>query len=973
MNVAKHNSLSKLAAEVGTDVPCASNLPLDMSDSDCVWFVEKGTVDLFIVEREAGIEQAAHQHLLRAKAGRLLPAVTPHAGPTTLGLIAKGLPDTLLRRIPVSNLAKISSAELAEQVDFWITEFSNMLSRYDLESTQADVLIEAGKEVTATAGVISAERNVVWASNLQPGAGLFMGLVDPAQNDPSVAETGVPLVRETWITLIEPQQIATRSSESLAEDGLLMSALACFHNMAFMFERLNRRLAVVDEVNLERERLTNRQTDEQNARHRLFDLYNLASDATTETDDKALTEVLEAIGQHEGIDFKFPERASPTNIDKRLVHILDASGVRMRRVRLDKEGKWWKGNCSGAMLAFKEEDGRPVALVPGMLGRYREVDGNKNRSARVTATCAASFKSEAWLFYQPLASTAVRLADLFRLGFKGTAADFTRFLLIGLLGGLFMLLPAVLLGMVADEVIQNSQTQLLYVVVTALVMIALIGAFLQVLQGMTLMRLEGRISTQAEAAFMDRLLRLPPRFLQRFSAGDLALRSMTFQTVRGAVQQVVAHGTLSVIFLLPVFLLIFLYDPMLGGIALGFSLISLAVTIAFGLRQIAPHTRVVLAMQSLTGRLFQLINGISILRVESAEGSAYAVWARGYRTQKEAELQRNTLEEHLQALSIAMPLLAGAILLVAATLTERQTISIGDFLVVYTAFMVYQGAVANLGAAFSAVAAILPTINSIQPFLAEPPEEGTEGEPVDTLSGDIRLDHVSFRYDTAGPLILDDISIHARPGEFVAITGESGAGKSTVFQLLLGLIKPNSGAVYYDGRDLLHLNIKQVRRRIGAIPQHVQLHPEDIWDNIVSGNVNATSDDAWAAARLAAVHREINAMPMKMLTSVGAGVDVTSGGESQRIVMAHALISHPRILLLDEATNWLDNESQAKVMENLLELSATKIIIAHRLSTLRHADRIYVMQAGRVVEEGDFAALMGIEGVFHNLVRRQLA
>ena len=287
--------------------------------------------------------------------------------------------------------------------------------------------------------------------------------------------------------------------------------------------------------------------------------------------------------------------------------------------------------------------------------------------------------------------------------------------------------------------------------------------------------------------------------------------------------------------------------------------------------------------------------------------------------------------------------------------------------------MVFQAAVVRLGTSFGAIASIMPTLEQIRPFLAEPVETDADGEPVEHLGGDVLFDHVSFRYDPDGPLILDDVSIHVRPGEFVAIAGASGSGKSTLFRLALGLNRPSAGAVYYDGRDLEHLNVRQVRRRIGTVPQDVRLHPQDLLDNIAANHENATLDEAWEAARTAAVDREIMAMPMGIMTPVGASAAVTSGGESQRIAIARALMRKPRILLLDEATNWLDNDSQARVMANLAELTSTRIIIAHRLSTLRRADRIYVMKSGQVVQEGTFAELSEIAGVFRDLVRRQMA
>ena len=252
-------------------------------------------------------------------------------------------------------------------------------------------------------------------------------------------------------------------------------------------------------------------------------------------------------------------------------------------------------------------------------------------------------------------------------------------------------------------------------------------------------------------------------------------------------------------------------------------------------------------------------------------------------------------------------------------------------------------------------------------------ESRTAGKDVEYLGGDVVFDRVSYRYDPDGPLILDDVTIHARPGEFIAIAGESGAGKSTLFRLALGFDRPTAGAVCYDGRDLRNLNLKQVRRRIGVVPQSVGLHPMDIWDNLVGHHDEVASDEVWAAARVADVEREIKGMPMGMMTMVGTSGSVLSGGESQRVSIARSVIGSPRIMLFDEATNWLDNESQAKVMRNLTALTSTRIVIAHRLSTLEQADRIYVLQAGRVVQSGSFNDLMEVDGVFRDLVRRQVA
>ena len=330
------------------------------------------------------------------------------------------------------------------------------------------------------------------------------------------------------------------------------------------------------------------------------------------------------------------------------------------------------------------------------------------------------------------------------------------------------------------------------------------------------------------------------------------------------------------------------------------------------------------------------------------------------------------MDGHIEALGVVIPILAAAVLYLTSVLSNSWPVSVGDFLVVYMVFIMFQTTIAELGKSFSVLAKTIPIVDQVKPFLTQKPEVTAGGKSVGKLGGNVRLDRVSFRYDADSPLILNGVSIHARLGEFIAITGESGAGKSTLIKLMLGIYDPTSGAVYYDGQDLRHLNKKQVRRQMGVIPQSVELHPEDVWDNIVGRNDDASEESLWRAAHLATIDREIKAMPMQMLTSVGAGLGVTAGGESQRITIARALNGNPRILLLDEATNWLDNESQSTVMKNLAQLNATRIIIAHRLSTLRQADRIYVLHGGRVVETGNFTELMELEGYFSNLVQRQL-
>ena len=975
-----YTSIAELADRFGESVPCAGNLPVELADPASVWFIDQGAVNLFLVEFRDGVEQAPQQHLLRRESGWMLPGIAPDQrasdDDTTLSIVAKGLPGTLLKRLPVSLMSQVRPSELAEQTDTWLTAITETLSRFAIPLPRPTALAEPGLTQTLAPCTLSVRRDVVWVSEPPSGAGLFMGIVDCAEHAESnrLQEAVIPLTRTSWLTLFDEATLTGHSTETLAERGMLLSALASFHAVAFALERLNRRLVVVDAVNLERARTISRRTAEKAARQRLYNIYDRPVDRDAGIEDTALEDALELIGRHEGIDFKIPARSGHSDAPLGLVDILDASGVRARRVRFKAEDGWWRGD-SNAMLAFRAADGRPVALLPGMFGAYREIDPVTKRSVRVTANRlvnAGALREEAWMFYRPLPTRDVKPVDLLGIALRGSVSDFARLVIAGLPYGLVRLLPALALGFVANQISAGGSAGTLFAVAVGVAAFGLLGALLHLLQNMAMMRLEGRSASRVEAAFWDRLMRLPPIVLHRHPAGDLAMSGMTFQNLRDGLRGAVADSFLSVIFLLPVFVVIFFHDAALGYITLAFSLATLLITVVLGLRQISPYGLMISAARRVGGRLFQIVEGISKLRMDNAEGSAYAIWARDYREQKRAEIELGGIEGHSRAFGAALPFLAGGVLLFAVIAVGDRNMLVGGFLVVYTLFIVFQSAVSRLGETFGAMAAMLPAFEQMRPLLSAVPQTETEGEPVEFLGGDILFDHVSFRYDADGPLILDGVTIHARPGEFIAIAGESGAGKSTLFRLALGIDWPTAGAVYYDGRDLKHLNLKQVRKKIGAVPQSVGLHPQDLWDNLVSHHEGVATEEVWAAVRTAEVETQIKGMPMGMMTMVGASGSVLSGGESQRITIARAVLGSPRIMLLDEATNWLDNENQARIMQNIAALTSTRIVIAHRLSTLEQADRIYVLKGGRVVQSGSFEELREIDGVFKELIKRQI-
>ena len=972
--------LGKIASARGEEFTGGGNRPIRLSDPETVWYVVRGAVDVFVAERSEDESAADFKQLLRAGPGRLLFGAAEADSTSSIHIsssihIAKGLIDTHLLRVPRAAFTDPQIADpevaglLAEQVEAWISDIAAGIAREVMPRPRPERFLAAGEEVeSASESVLTTRQGVVWVSS-PDGNAAFLDTGDP----PGDGLGFIPVTALSWIRLFRPSRLSVTSTQALQADGVLFDALAEFHQLAMSADEMNRRLMLADMANLQRSQVQHRRRSEERARDSLFDVLD-ARRAPAADRGPSLLAALRLIGDHEGIRFREPSRhkgAEDGDVDLR--EILRESKVRARKIKLAVDDRWWLGD-SGALLAFRRESGAPVALIPGrMWGRYRLIDPATGSEERVDARVARDLAREARFFYRALPQEeAVHSVPLFRFALRGLGKEVARFSLTGLLVGLLMLVPSVLLGVLIDRVIPSGSNWQLVQISLSVVLLAVLVALMQILQGTTLMRIEAVAAARVGAALWDRMLGLSQRFFRRFSAGDLTVRAMAFQSLRDSVSGVVASAVLSVIFLLPTFVLLFLYNRRIGWLGLVLGLISLGVTAVFGILQFPLYRRLFDITRTVAGKLLQLLNGISKLRSTGSEGVGFAEWARAYREQKRTEMRLGRLNEFLLAYLSAAPLVAIAAVF-AVSLYGGGGLATGNFLVIYAAFMVFYAAVARLGGTFSAVAAILPAYQQMTPILDAVPETVSEGESPPELSGDVRIDHVNFSYAKDGPQVLRGVSIHARAGEFVAIVGESGAGKSTLVRLALGLETPQSGAVYYDGHDLARLNVRAVRSRISVVVQDASIQPGTVLDNIIGLSGDLTEDDAWRAARMAAIDQDIAAMPMQMQTVAGDRSVVFSGGQVQRIMLAAALVRDPSVLFLDEATNWLDNRSQAQVMQSISDLAVTRFVIAHRLSTIRHADSIYVLQDGQVAQTGAFHELIETDGPFRDLARRQMA
>jgi len=650
--------------------------------------------------------------------------------------------------------------------------------------------------------------------------------------------------------------------------------------------------------------------------------------------------------------------------------ICRASQLRQRAVQLAPG--WWQRDA-GPLLGFRRDGRQPVALLPAGPGRYQLFDPRRGTTVAVDASAAATLEPEAHVLYRPLPARAVGGIELLRFALRGRAGD-----LLTIFG---TAAAATLLGMVTplatavlfDHAIPDADPGLLAQIGLALLVAAAGAAAFRLAQGIAMLRVETAADVATQAAVWDRLLSLRLAFFRDFSAGDLQSRVSAIGQIRAQLSGTTLRTLFSgVVLLLNLGLLVY-YSPVLASIALAVALASAIVTLASGSGILRTSRQILERSGRFHGLTVQLVHGVAKLRVAAAEERAFARWADDFAALQQLELQRRRIRDHVQLFHGALTT-ASAILLfagAAALSGADAALPTGVFLAFYAAYGTFIGAVTDLGSTAVAVASVAMLRERARPILEAAPEVGAQRADPGPLAGRVELEQVVFRYG-GGPLVLEGVTLRAEAGQFVALVGPSGGGKSTVLRLVLGLDRPLSGSVAYDGQELSGLDVQAVRRQIGVVLQHGRISAGSLFDNIAAGTRLAL-DEAWDAARRVGFAEEIEALPMGMHTVVSEGGTNLSGGQRQRLQLARALAHRPRVLLLDEATSALDNRTQEIVTRSLEQLGVTRIVVAHRLSTIQGADRIYVLAGGRVVQEGGFAELVAGDGPFARMMARQTA
>ncbi len=931
----------------------AQGLPFDLIGAGAPWRVVDGHVTVFAIVEANGRQIGNRRFVRSAGPGDLVFTAPMTEGDATCRLCAFTAGHAVL--VPLEDADP-------GLVDAWLLDLTQAVVNARGARQGGSLVVPGDAAAFAADTMIRAARGVAWLEVTAGGAAflgdgrmmLSPGMTLPVTNDSWIeaAADGVS-VRVTDTAAIAGAQ-RWRMLAQFHAQALAVLATAALASMAQEAERIGRSVG-----------WSRRAFD--GAIAGLSGILRGHAPARRPMLEDKLVAACRVVARELGVEIPAQPRRSRPSTAGRIEQIVRCTRLPARQVTL--YGAWWRDEL-GPMIGFLREGGAPVALLPGR-GGYRLHDPATGRETTIDGEQAERIGVSAVVLSPTLPSRPLTLRDILRFGLVPSRRDLLMMLAMGSIGSALGLSIPVATGLLIDEFIPSHLRSQLYQVGAVLLCITAVMVIAKYTGDLAQLRVMGRGASRLQTAIVDRTIRLSSDFLHGFSSADLTQRVMVIDAVNRALGVIVVDALLAGVFSLVSLVLLLALMPAAAGVALLLLVPFAAVTVLAGLRQLPDLTRAETHTAEASQLAFQMVENIAHLRAAGAEERAFARWAEIYRDSQAAQRRASAVQTVFSAFVGGYGLISLAGFFGGLMLLRTPDLSAGTLLILVSTYSRFLISSAGFAKAMQGIVRVLPKIRRAKVLLAAQPEVDASKVDPGELSGRVEVDHVSFGYVDGAPPVLNDVSLTIEPGQFVAFVGASGCGKTTLMKIMLGFETPTAGAVFYDGQDLRKIDIQSLRRQVGVVLQAGALMSGSIGQNIL-GVTEGNSDDAWAAARLAGLAEDIEAMPMGMHTALTDGASTLSGGQTQRLMLARALVGRPRIIFLDEATSSLDNATQAVVMQSLQRIAVTRIVIAHRLSTIQNADRIFVFDAGRVAQSGTYAELAHVPGLFADLVRRQM-
>ncbi|MFM7212025.1 MAG: ATP-binding cassette domain-containing protein [Actinomycetota bacterium] len=642
----------------------------------------------------------------------------------------------------------------------------------------------------------------------------------------------------------------------------------------------------------------------------------------------------------------------------------------------------WPVNLTGAWrdrvaipLLVRRRD-KPSAVLTRRRGAL-VVDGAERHAQHLDRARAAEIGDDAIAVAPDLPPTNHWL-DLVRWGLRGQRKDAWLFVLLALVGALTGLALPVTTSLVFQWAIPSGNLPLAIILLLVFATISLGAAILALSYGRLVVRMRDRHDLVLSQSVMARLLRLRVPFFRTNSIGDISNRAMSVSIARAQVGDFVIVGV--VISAIGLSSLLYLFT---AGLWMGLlmaatvaALLLLASRAQVRSRRMMP---ILLDRRSRTdATTLSLLQSLVAWRVTASEGRAFGLWADRQRGSTQALRRRLSITTAGAIIERSSPTVMLAVFTALVVYLPTEALEAGSatapgvFIALYAAVLQLTIALLSLGATIFALSEYGPILDRLRPILTAPIEGALHGQHPGPLRGQINLHRVTFGYAEDRAPLFDNLSLDIAPGEFVAVVGPSGSGKSTLLRLILGFEQPWTGFVSFDGRDLAGLDAAAVRRQMGVVLQASQPLGRTLRQCVTVGK-DLSDERVWGLLEQAGLADDVRAMPLGLATPVGESGTTLSGGQRQRLMIASAMAVDPVIMLFDEATSALDNVSQTVVMRAILESHATRVVIAHRLSTVQRADRVVVVSNGQIEEQGPPDELLRAGGLFARLAARQLS
>ena len=938
-----------------------------------VHLVTEGYLEVY-ARQDKGPNAGRRKHMCRVGKGEIAIGLPPaRQNRTGMSFVALPSPEARIVEIDRTEFAPRHTFDIDSviRLDDWVNRLTECAANAETPIPRSAVLMETDEEnhYPASTDLGSHSGDVLCVTADRPVHLLGIPELEVAAGHP------VAVGERVWIRLVSRTRLSVKRLPESILDGTVWLAVDQLAMYVAAHAKLQfARADIAYESRFEESARASRETFDETC-HRLAMVLEPRRERTWSAVSRSpLFAAAQSVCASMGLEVQTSpaNESTKTDLVMQVETLLAGTDVRARKITL--EPRWWRKN-GPSFVGFTMGRGLPLGVLCKGSGEYRAVDPSRGTSFRIGRREAAQVAPSAIMLYVPLPEGAVTPRVIIREAIRGRAGDLRAILAMSALAALVSLTTPVLTGKLLAEVIPRTDLAAWTAILAAMLVAAISGGGFEIVRAFATLRLEGRIDERLQAAFWSRLLSRHLRLFRNYTAGEITHRINSLSDIRLILTGATTGAALGGIFAAISYILLFYYSWMLALLTGVFIVVLVGVSFAIGRIQMSHYRAAYEIQGKLDGFLFQVLSGVSKIRMAKSEVHAFSRWSRDFAGLKRRNLQaRQWAAAQVTLNGTFLPVLQLALF---AFVWYQLVDGSDDPKLSLAGFLSFSAVVGQFGSAATGVASSITVIvealslfERVQPML-EAPVDNPPGRnrPVD-MKGDIQFEDVSFSYRTGHRKALDQISFRIRQGEFVAFVGASGSGKSTILHLLLGFDQPNRGAIFLDGEDLAYLDLRAVREHMGVVLQSGQPLAESILQNIAFP-WTLTLEEAWAAARAANLEEEIRKMPMGMNTVLPENGEGLSGGQKQRLLIARALARRPRMLLLDEATSALDNRTQAHVQASLRSLSATRIVVAHRLSTVQDADRIYVMSEGRIVESGTYRKLLEIDGAFAALARRQ--